>query len=238
MGAAAVVVPIIVDTVIGEAVAAAVGQEILGSTLLADAATGAIKGAASGAISAATQEGDIAKGALGGAAGGAVGGAVAPAVTGAAGETIGPEAAKALGKGAGAAASTLARGGDLKTAGTRGLITGGVEALFGAPEGADKADKALASIEKGFASTALQELFSPQTVRTASTVGGTGAAPTPGTAPTATGVTPGSQALAQALNLGDVGAPIFGGDKEKGGAKPTWNVESLRYMGGDGTETA
>lgn len=238
MGAAAVVVPIIVDTVIGEAVAAAVGEQILGSTLLADAATGAIKGAASGAISAATQEGDIAKGALGGAASGAVGGAVAPAVTSAVGDTVSPEAAKALGKGAGTAATTLARGGDLKTAGTRGLITGGVEALFGAPEGASTADKAISSIEKGFASTALQDLFSPSTVRTASTMGGTSSAPTPGTSPTATGATPGSQALAQALNLGDVGAPIFGGDKEKGKAKPTWNVESLRYMGGDGTETA
>lgn len=238
MGAAAVVIPIIVDTVIGEAVAAAVGEEILGSTLLADAATGAIKGAASGAISAATQEGDIAKGALGGAVGGAVGGSVAPAVTSELGDVVGADTAKAIGKGTGAAASTLARGGDLKTAATQGLITGGVETLFGAPQGADATDKALAGIEKGFASTALQELFKPSTVRTASTVGATGAAPTPGTAPTATGVTPGSQALAQALNLGDVGAPIFGGDKEKGGKKPAWNVESLRYMGGDGTETA
>lgn len=238
MGAAAVVVPIIVETVIGEAVAAAVGEQILGSTLLADAATGAIKGAASGAISAATQEGDIAKGALGGAAGGAVGGAVAPFVTSAVGDAVGADTAKAIGKGAGAAAGTLARGGSLKTAATRGLITGGTEAAFGAPEGADATDKAIASIEKGFASTALQELFKPSSVRTASTVGGTGAAPTPSATPTATGVTPGSQALAQALNLGDVGAPIFGGDKEKGGAKPAWNVESLRYMGGEGTETA
>jgi hypothetical protein len=237
MGAAAVVVPIIVDTVIGEAVASAVGEQVLGSTLLADATTGAIKGAASGAITAAAKEGDIAKGALGGAAGGAVGGAVAPAVTSAVGDTVSPEAAKAIGKGAGTAASTLARGGDLKAAGTSGLITGGVEALFGAPEGASTADKAISSIEKGFASTALQDLFKPSAVRTSSTVGA-GTTPTPGTSPTATGVTPGSQALAQALNLGDVGAPIFGGDKEKGKAKPTWNVESLRYMGGDGTETA
>ena len=231
MGAAAVVVPIVVDAAIGETVAAAVGEQVLGSTLLADATTGAIKGAASGAITSAVGGGDVAKGALTGAAGGAVGGAVAPAVTSAVGDTVSPEAAKALGKGAGAAATTLARGGDLKTAGTRGLITGGVEALFGAPEGADAMDKAISGIEKGFASTALQDLFKPSAVRTASTVGA-------GTTPTATGVTPGSQALAQALNLGDVGAPIFGGDKEKGKAKPTWNVESLRYMGGDGTETA
>lgn len=50
--------------------------------------------------------------------------------------------------------------------------------------------------------------------------------------PTQTQLTygPGSQALAQALRVGDVGAPIFGGDKE-GGKKSGWNVESLRYMG-------
>lgn len=41
---------------------------------------------------------------------------------------------------------------------------------------------------------------------------------------------PGSQALAQALRIGDVGAPIFGSDEEKG-KKAGWNVESLRYMG-------
>jgi len=136
------------------------------------------------------------------------------------------------------AAGTLATGGSLKTAATRGLITGGAEALFGAPEGADKTDKALSSIEKGFASTALQDLFKPSAVRTSSTVGAAGTTPTATPSPTATGATPGSQALAQALNLGDVGAPIFGGDKEKGKGKPTWNVESLRYMGGEGTENA
>lgn len=41
---------------------------------------------------------------------------------------------------------------------------------------------------------------------------------------------PGSQALAQALRIGDVGAPIFGADDEKS-KKAGWNVESLRYMG-------
>ena len=44
------------------------------------------------------------------------------------------------------------------------------------------------------------------------------------------GTTPGSQALGQALRVGDAGAPIFGGDKEEG-KKSGWNVESLRYMG-------
>ena len=41
---------------------------------------------------------------------------------------------------------------------------------------------------------------------------------------------PGSQALGQALRIGDVGAPVFGADKEEG-KKAGWNVESLRYMG-------
>lgn len=41
---------------------------------------------------------------------------------------------------------------------------------------------------------------------------------------------PGSQALGQALRIGDIGAPIFGTDKDKG-KKSGWNVESLRYMG-------
>lgn len=42
-------------------------------------------------------------------------------------------------------------------------------------------------------------------------------------------MSPGTQALAQALRV-DLGAPIFGGEKKK--RKPVWNVESLRYMGG------
>jgi hypothetical protein len=40
---------------------------------------------------------------------------------------------------------------------------------------------------------------------------------------------PGTAALAQALRVGDVGAPIFGRDEE--GKKAGWNLESLRYMG-------
>jgi hypothetical protein len=48
--------------------------------------------------------------------------------------------------------------------------------------------------------------------------------------PVQTTAAPGTQALAQALRVGDAGAPIFGGDKEEG-KKAGWNVESLRYMG-------
>jgi len=45
---------------------------------------------------------------------------------------------------------------------------------------------------------------------------------------------PGSQALAQALRVGDIGAPIFGRDEE--GRKAGWNLQSLRYMGDVGAE--
>ena len=61
--------------------------------------------------------------------------------------------------------------------------------------------------------------------------GGGGAAPEPtSVATTGAGQAPGSQALSQALRIGDAGEPIFGGDKEEG-KKSGWNVESLRYMG-------
>lgn len=58
-------------------------------------------------------------------------------------------------------------------------------------------------------------------------------APQQQAAPTQTTIQPGSQALAQALRVGDVGAPIFGGDKEEG-RKSGWNIESLRYTGNVG----
>lgn len=41
--------------------------------------------------------------------------------------------------------------------------------------------------------------------------------------------TPGTAALAQALRVGDVGAPVFGRDEE--GRRAGWNLQSLRYMG-------
>ena len=41
---------------------------------------------------------------------------------------------------------------------------------------------------------------------------------------------PGSSALAQVLNQGGAGAPVFGTNQDKG-KKSKWNLESLRYMG-------
>ena len=51
--------------------------------------------------------------------------------------------------------------------------------------------------------------------------------------PTQTSSTVGSQALGQALRVGDAGAPVFGGDKDKS-KRSGWNRESLRYMGNSG----
>jgi hypothetical protein len=51
--------------------------------------------------------------------------------------------------------------------------------------------------------------------------------------PTQTNASPGTQALAQALRVGDAGAPVFGGDKDKS-KRSGWNTESLRYMGNSG----
>jgi hypothetical protein len=51
--------------------------------------------------------------------------------------------------------------------------------------------------------------------------------------PTQTSSTVGSQALGQALRVGDAGAPVFGGDKDKS-KRSGWNTESLRYMGNSG----
>jgi hypothetical protein len=67
-------------------------------------------------------------------------------------------------------------------------------------------------------------------------------APAPAPVPTGTGTssptqtasTVGSQALGQALRVGDAGSPVFGGDKEEG-KKSGWNTESLRYMGNSET---
>ena len=77
-----------------------------------------------------------------------------------------------------------------------------------------------------FTEQAITNYLSP--TRSAQTEGG-GATPTP-TSVTTTGAgqAPGSQALSQALRIGD---PVLGsGDKEEG-KKSGWNVESLRYMG-------
>ena len=236
MPAVPFIISFAVDSFIGAAVAEAVGAEIAGSTLLADAATGAIKGGISGGISAAAQGGDVEQGVTRGAAGGAAGGAV----TGQVGQpdpTIDAPLREASGlsavaptqvaKGGGAAASTLATGGTPKQALVGGLVTTGLDYAYGDTKG-----DPLAAGEKAVIGKTLTDLFAPSTTyRTAQTEGGGTAAPTSVTT-TGAGQAPGSQALAQALRIGDPGAPILGSsDKEGGGKESGWNVSSLRYMG-------
>jgi hypothetical protein len=236
MPAVPFIISFAVDYAIGAEIAAAVGTEIMGSTLLADAATGAIKGGISGGISAASQGGDVEQGVTRGAAGGAAGGAV----TGQVGQpdpTIDAPLREASGlsavaptqvaKGGGAAASTLATGGTPKQALVGGLVTTGLDYAYGDTKG-----DPLAAGEKAVIGRTLTDLFAPSTTyRTAQTEGGGTATPTSVTT-TGAGQAPGSQALAQALRIGDPGAPILGSsDKEGGGKESGWNVSSLRYMG-------
>ena len=236
MPAVPFIISFVVDYAIGAEIAAAVGTEIMGSTLLADAATGAIKGGISGGISAASQGGDVEQGVTRGAAGGAASGAV----TGQVGQpdpTIDAPLREASGlsavaptqvaKGGGAAAGTLATGGTPKQALVGGLVTTGLDYAYGDTKG-----DPLAAGEKAVIGRTLTDLFAPSTTyRTAQTEGGGTAAPTSVTT-TGAGQAPGSQALAQALRIGDPGAPILGSsDKEGGGKESGWNVSSLRYMG-------
>jgi hypothetical protein len=114
-----------------------------------------------------------------------------------------------------------------------GAIVGGASSYGGAAASEELGFKP-GSIESGLTQTivgqSIGNYLSP--TRSAQTVGG-GAAPESSptsVATTGAGQAPGSQALSQALRIGDPGAPIFGGDKEES-KKSGWNVESLRYMG-------
>jgi hypothetical protein len=112
-----------------------------------------------------------------------------------------------------------------------GALVGGASSYGGAAASEELGLKP-GSVESGLTQTivgqSIGNYLSP--TRSAQTMGG-GAAPEPtSVATTGAGQAPGSQALSQALRIGDAGEPIFGGDKEEG-KKSGWNVESLRYMG-------
>jgi hypothetical protein len=233
-------IPFIISFAVEEAIGAAIAEEV-GSAILSKAITSTI----SGAISSEVQGGDAGKGAERGLVGGLVGGAVGEAVTGTP-ETPAPsspedftpatgvrgtelaEYAKPIGRGAGSAAATLATGGTPKQALVGGLVTGGLDVAYGDTKG-----DPLANAEKAVIGKTLTDYFAPAPTRSAQTVGGGTAAPEP-TSVTTTGAgqAPGSQALSQALRIGDPGAPILGSsDKETGDKQSGWNVSSLRYMG-------
>lgn len=123
----------------------------------------------------------------------------------------------------------------LKGGSAKDIVTGGV--VGGLAGAGGEAVTEAAGFEPGSIESALtksvvggtiQDIFTP--TRSAQTVGGGGYVPTSVTT-TGAGQAPGSQALAQALRIGDAGEPIFGGDKEDKGKQSGWNVESLRYMG-------
>jgi len=233
-------IPFIISFAVEEAIGAAV-LESVGNAILSKAITSSI----SGAISAEVQGGDAGKGAEQGLVGGLVGGAVGEAVSGAPAEidpvtgvteapatgvraTDASQYAKPIGRGAGAAAATLATGGTPKQALVGGLVTGGLDVAYGDTKG-----DPLAGAEKAVIGRTLTDYFAPSPTRSAQTVGGGTAAPEP-TSVTTTGAgqAPGSQALSQALRIGDPGAPILGSsDKEAGDKQSGWNVSSLRYMG-------
>ena len=232
-------VPFIISFAVEEVIGAAVLEEV-GSAILSKAITSSV----SGAISSAVQGGDPVTGAEKGFVGGAVGGAVGEAVSGAPAEidpvtgvteapatgvraTDAAKYAQPIGRGAGSAAGTLATGGSPKQAVVGGLVTGGLDVAYGDTKG-----DPLASAEKAVIGKTLTDYFSPTPTRSAQTEGGSTAS-TAGVTTTGTaGQAPGSQALSQALRIGDPGAPILGSsDKEAGDKQSGWNVSSLRYMG-------
>jgi hypothetical protein len=232
-------IPFIISFAVEEAIGAAVLEEV-GSAILSKAITSSV----SGAISSAVQGGDPVTGAEKGFVGGAVGGAVGEAVSGAPAEidpvtgvteapatgvraTDAAKYAQPIGRGAGSAAGTLATGGSPKQAVVGGLVTGGLDVAYGDTKG-----DPLASAEKAVIGKTLTDYFSPAPTRSAQTEGGSTAS-TAGVTTTGTaGQAPGSQALSQALRIGDPGAPILGSsDKEAGDKQSGWNVSSLRYMG-------
>jgi hypothetical protein len=181
----------------------------------------AITSSISGAISSATQGGDPVTGAERGFIGGAVGGTVGQAVSGAPAEidpvtgvteapatglastNIPSDVSKSVSRGAGSAASGFATGLSPKQALVGGLVTGGLDYAY-----SDQPSNLQTSAEKSVIGKGLTDYFAPSTTyRTAQTEGGSGA-PTSVTT-TGAGQAPGSQALAQALRIGDPGAPIL-----------------------------
>lgn len=155
-------------------------------------------------------------------------GAPTPTVTGLSEST---EKAGVSGAASGATRAALKGGSasDIVTGGVVGGLSGaGGQAVS---EEAGFAPKSVGeTLTKAVVGQSISDIFAP--TRSAQTVGGGGYTPQTSVTTTGAGQAPGSEALAQALRIGDAGAPIFGGDKDKEGAKQSgWNVESLRYMG-------
>lgn len=215
---------------------AAVGAEILGSTLLADAATGAIAGAAAGAAGAAVSGGNIGKGALKGGEGGAVGGTLFGPGGLVPGADTGSQAVNAGITGAErGATSALVAGKGVKGALQQGAVGGAVGAIGNAlsPQGGNRttADDLVSGVGKGLASSELSSLFAPQQSSQTSSPTAT-PAPVDASAPTV-----GSSVLGQALGTqGPSLTALFGSSSDKANQRPVWNQESLRVKDSTGTE--
>ena len=176
----------------------------------------------------------------------AVGGGVLPGETGdipyggvseATGSTL---AGKVSGGAAGGATTGFTQaelsGSNLQQAGKSALVGGATGAALGAlgeglkEAGATPTETRLASTLAGpYIAQDVRNLFYPQ--QSAQTVGGGGAGPTsqPLGSPITGQVTPGSQALGQALGVytGDISPPVqIGG--EEGKSRPVWNIASLK----------
>ena len=139
-----------------------------------------------------------------------------------------PTVTKSTISGAASGATQAAFSGkDPLTGALKGAVTGGGSEYLS--ELAGQPGSLAADVTRQFSGQALSRALSDRGTTFTPTYTTTPTAPTSVTT-TGAGTTPGSSALAQALRT-DLGAPIFGGDKDKEGRKSGWNVESLRYMG-------
>jgi len=231
---------VVVSVAAADVVAATIGAEILGSTLLADVVTGAIVGGLSGGASSIVTGGDIGDGIFSGALTGGVSGGIgniasdiAPSINDFGKNTLGlsSEATKALTTGAtklaSGTATGLVRGQDFGSALKGGAIgaLGSVASnyLVGDPSSQSTADKFINQAEKGVLSAGINKLLGGN-----STSQSSGKGYTPSTVSTTgqSGGSAGSQALAQALNVGDPSTSLSG---ETGGKyKNVWNTASLK----------
>jgi hypothetical protein len=206
--------------------AGAIGETILGSVILADAAAGAIGAAAGAAVTGQNIGEAILKGGLGGAVGGYVGSEAEAA-------GASPELARAASSFASGTTKGLVSGQGVGESLRGGLVGAGLsyagDELFGAPPGRDASlgDKLIAGGERALLNKAVSSLFEPSR----SGVGATSYSPTA----RSSGQSASTQALSQALRTGDPGAPLFGTEGKEGQRKNVWNTASLKLKDETGT---
>ena len=242
MPAAVIIAEIVVSDVVAEAVTAELVGTALAGTIAGDALVGAVAGAAAGGTGAAISGGDIGQGIFEGALSGGVSSGVTdiaknilPNVGNFAQETLGVDAktAKEIGTGvnklATGTASGLIRGQDLGTAlkggaiGAVGTVAG--DYLIGDPSSQSFSDKLINQAEKGLISAGISNAFGSGN-NTYSPTAATGYNPSTVSTTGQSSSGAGSQALAQALNVGDPSSSLY----SKTGGKPqnVWNQASLR----------